>query len=426
MHFPAHRFFTHIEPDALWQWITRQRWFGGKARTVTEWRVTHFLEADYGLLAALRVTYTDGAETYTLPLAWVPAASERATITHHELTLCDAAELPAFQAWLFRTLDRSPAFHRLFPTDELPPSRMLTTEQSNTSFIFGERMFVKWFRRLVQGPNPDEELTRFLTEHTTFRNVPPYCGALHWRGASLALAAQLTPNQGDAWPLALHCAKRHTTHFPAALLGQRTAELHNALATATGPDLSPEPLTHHDLDELRAEIARLHSTNRATLTTRLHTLNPATAALARRYLSAPLHTHPMPLPEGAIKTRTHGDYHLGQVLWTGTDFVIIDFEGEPTRTLPERRAKRSPLRDIAGMLRSFHYAAPTDPDWANAHCANFLQAWKTTAPTLTTGLPLLPHFIKEKALYELSYELNNRPDWAHIPLRALAPALHEQ
>ena len=129
-----------------------------------------------------------------------------------------------------------------------------------------------------------------------------------------------------------------------------------------------------------------------------------------------------------MKTRTHGDYHLGQVLWTGSDFVIIDFEGEPSRSLAERRAKRSPLRDVAGMLRSFHYAAhaaaadggATAEQWAADSQAAFLAAWREAAPSLAPGLSLLPLFAAEKALYELAYELNNRPDWIRIPLQALA------
>ncbi len=212
----------------------------------------------------------------------------------------------------------------------------------------------------------------------------------------------------------------------ASLLGRRTAELHNALAVGTTPDFSPEPFTDHDLAELRAEIARLDLANRTALTERLDSLPSSTAILATRYLSAPLDI-PQPIGwAGATKFRTHGDLHLGQILWTGSDFIFIDFEGEPSRTLTERRAKRSPFRDVAGMMRSFHYAAfsakldtPSADLWAKKSCAAFLDAWKAAAPALAAGLPLHELFIQEKALYELSYELNNRPDWVHIPLHSL-------
>ena len=421
MNLSAHRFFADVEPDALWQWMARQRWFGGKARTVLDYQVADLREADWGVLVALRVAYADGAETYALPLAWAATASDGATILRNGAeVLCEASELPAFQSWVFRNLERAPALARLFPSDEVPSCRMLHAEQSNTSFVFGEKIFVKWFRRLVDGPNPDEELTRFLSEQTSFRNVPAFCGAVRWNGASIALATELTPNQGDAWPLALDCARRSSTEFPARLLGTRTAELHNALATGTGSDFSPEPITAHDIAELCAEISRLDLANRALLSARVDSLPAETATLARRYLSTPLRCEQVAPHNGALKTRTHGDFHLGQVLWTGGDFVIIDFEGEPSRSLAERRAKRSPLRDVAGMLRSFHYAAHVANDsWAEAMCATFLDAWKAAVPALTAGLPLLPLFVQEKALYELSYELNNRPDWLHIPLRAL-------
>ena len=427
-HFPSHPFFEKVAPDAFWCWMARQRWFGGKARPLLEWNVSEIRETDFGTLAAIRVTYADGAETYVLPLAWASAPSEHATILQLDSqSLCDASESRAFQSWLFRSLERTPALDRVFAKDEIPPSQMLTSEQSNTSFIFGGKVFVKWYRRLTDGINPDEELTRFLSEQTDFPNAPKFLGALRWAKATIALATALTPNQGDAWQLA-HTSIARASEWGAlaSLLGRRTAELHHALAGGTTLDFSPEPLTSHDLAELRAEIARLDSANRTALTERLGSLPHATATLATRYLSAPLH---IPQPTGwagAAKFRTHGDLHLGQVLWTGSDFIFIDFEGEPSRSLAQRRAKRSPLRDVAGMLRSFHYAAfsakldASSADiWGEKSCSAFLDAWKATAPTLAAGLPLLDLLIQEKALYELSYELNNRPDWLHIPLRSL-------
>ncbi len=405
-----------VERPALWAWVERQRWFGGKARTVIGWGIVgHWDEAG---LVALEVTYADGKEVYALPLAWAAEAPEDAVICRaNGRVLCDATVLPEFRAWLFRALGRG---------EEVPQSRVLKAEQSNTSLIYGERLFVKLYRRLAVGINPDAELTRFLSEVAGFRNVPEFAGEVTWNGASFALATALTHNEGDAWPLALAAAREFYATGEigawlerAALLGRRTGEMHAALASAKEPDFLAEPFAEADLRELEIEIARLDAGNRATIASR------TASELEQRFLDTPAARISVALPAGAVKTRTHGDYHLGQVLWTGRDFVIIDFEGEPSRSLAERRAKRSPLRDVAGMLRSFHYAAhAAGPDagaekWAAASQDAFFAAWREAAPSLVAGAALLPLFIAEKALYELAYELNNRPDWVYIPLQAL-------
>lgn len=405
-----------VERPVLWAWVLRQRWFGGKARTLVGWAVVgHWDEAG---LVALEVTYADGKEVYALPLAWAAEAPEDAVIFRKDgRVLCDATVLPEFRAWLFRALGCG---------EDAPPSRVLKAEQSNTSLIYGERLFVKLYRRLAVGINPDAELTRFLSEVARFQNVPEFVGEVKWDGASLALATALTHNEGDAWPLALAAARGfyETGEMGpwlerAALLGRRTGEMHAALASAKEPDFVAEPFADSDLREVKIEIARLDASNRATIASR------AASELEQRFLSSPAKRISVELPAGAVKTRTHGDYHLGQVLWTGRDFVIIDFEGEPSRSLAERRAKRSPLRDVAGMLRSFHYAAHAAGSnigaekWATASQDAFFAAWREAAPSLVAGAGLLPLFIAEKALYELAYELNNRPAWGYIPLQAL-------
>ncbi len=434
--FSEHGFLRGVDAATLSSWIARQRWFGGKARTVKSWAVRDTMAAGGALLLALGVTYTDGEETYLVPLGWAPAAPEEAIVfTKGSEVLCDATVLPEFRDWLFRALVPGVALRRLFREGELPPSRVLKAEQSNTALIYGERLFVKLYRRLVAGANPDAELTQFLSEASGFRNVCGFGGTVTWGGSSVALATELTANKGDAWPLALAAAREFYATGKlgdwlgkAALLGRRTGEMHTALAAATGEDFVAEPFDDEDLRGLRAEIARLESTDRTTLAGRIASLSETAASLAQRYLASPAERFHIELPDGAVKTRIHGDYHLGQVLWTGADFVIIDFEGEPSRSLAERRAKRSPLRDVAGMLRSFHYAAhaaaasgdAAAEQWAADSQGAFLAAWQEAAPSLAPGLGLLPLFSAEKALYELAYELNNRPDWIRIPLQALA------
>ncbi len=363
-------------------------------------------------------------------------------------------------------------------------------EQSNNSVVFGERLILKVFRRLEEGVNPELEVGRFLTEKTNFTQVAPLAGSLEYRRedaepVSLAVLQGYVPNQGDAWQYTLNTLS-HFLHGPglldtepppmptnvvqasavelpevaartigayldsARLLGRRTAELHAALASdPDDPAFAPERITQQDqrsiyqsmsglsmrsTDLLRSQLTKLPQDAREEARKVLE-LEPRIATILRSFLSRRLTT---------TRIRVHGDYHLGQVLYTGHDFVIIDFEGEPTRTLYERRIKRLALRDVAGMLRSFDYAshmalrsdqldAAALPRlrswgdfWSTCVSAAFLKSYLSTAgkasfvPQTAEDLDLqLTTMLLEKALYELRYELNTRPDWVHIPLRGI-------
>jgi trehalose synthase-fused probable maltokinase len=370
----------------------------------------------------------------------------------------------------------------------------LAAEQSNTSFRFGDRAILKVFRRTAAGPNPDFEMGAFLTE-IGFRHVAPVLGGLEYRpGAGEPLAVALlqgwVSNRGDAWRHALgalagflerveaagagpppgppsHPLAAAAAPIPpqgralagafldqAALLGRRTAELHLALASRPDvPAFAPEPLGAEGRRALRDEVARLVSEGIALLRSRRLALPPAAGPLADRVLALADRLPScgdwlLERPVAARLVRIHGDYHLGQVLWTGQDFVIIDFEGEPARPLAARRAKRPALRDVAGMLRSFQYAGSqavadrTTPlsakgrgdllaRWARAWVgwasASFLRAWLDAAsgacfcPADPRELrDLLDLHLLEKAVYELVYEINNRPGWVGLPLEGLA------
>jgi maltose alpha-D-glucosyltransferase/alpha-amylase len=381
---------------------------------------------------------------------------------------------------------------------ELTP-HLLGAEQSNTSWIFGEACVGKLLRKLDEGASPDLEISRHLSEGSGFPHSPPLLGHLEvQRGreepATLALFHGFVPNEGDSWTFTLDELERFLEEVlarpeeqrepppsdardlltrawsgvaesaeeaigsyldMARLLGRRTGELHAALASdSDDPAFAPEPLTPfvrraffqslrnlavRNLDALREALARLDPELRAPAQSLLEREGEILARL-RASLDEPL---------GGRLIRCHGDYHLGQVLYTGRDFAIIDFEGEPARSLAERRRKRSPFADVAGMLRSFQYAAETvigrgddrgDPFrredfqrvrpwakmWAETVSAAFLGSYLGTA--LPTGIVpaepdqqrvLLELHLVEKALYELGYEVNNRPDWVAIPLRGL-------
>jgi len=341
---------------------------------------------------------------------------------------------------------------------------------TNTALQLGDRLFLKAYRRVQPGINPELEIGRFLTEVARFAHVVPLAGALEYLAAdgtpsTLVLLQGFVRNQGDGWSYTLNYLARfledRRTAAPAPAdthgaylalvrtLGQRTAELHCALAMPTeDPAFRAEPIRAADVAAWR-ERALAEADATFALLGRADELpeplrEPAVPFLRERErLRARIAA--LPLSPAGQKIRHHGDYHLGQVLLQRNDFVIVDFEGEPARPLAARREKGSPLRDVAGMLRSFAYARHTalqrcsteshedchrwEPlliDWERECRAAFVAAYDETAragalyPSFEQAQPLLRMFEIEKAFYELRYELRNRPDWAAIPLGNLS------
>jgi maltose alpha-D-glucosyltransferase/alpha-amylase len=367
---------------------------------------------------------------------------------------------------------------------------------SNSLVIFGNRLLLKLFRRLDAGINPELEIGHFLTEGAGFAHVPQMAGWMEYHGPkvktiTLAIAQQLVANQGDGWDHALQrlerfleraCVQRQRHPAPArngcphpgshqtngaasavaelirddlqdaGLLGRRTAELHLALAhNHEEPAFAAEPVTAVDLSTWAAEACEQARAALSLLQKNLEQLDDALLPPACRALNEGTHLLEQlgRLPAiriKAAKIRCHGDYHLGQVLLVDNDFVIVDFEGEPGRNIQQRRAKQSPLKDVAGMLRSFHYAAcaglqafsdrhPEDRHqaahwaglWQQYIAEEFLKTYRATARE-ASFLPgdseqfaaLLRFFLLDKAFYELAYELNNRPELVGIPLAGIA------
>jgi maltose alpha-D-glucosyltransferase/alpha-amylase len=354
------------------------------------------------------------------------------------------------------------------------------SEQSNTSVVFGDRLILKLFRRLEQGANPEIEVGEALTE-ARFEHTPAMGGWLALSGGrepvALAVVQQYVANEGDAWEFTLDAVSAFydraaaTTDAPAdamadlagsyvsfaRLLGTRTAEMHRALAGRAEPAFASEPFSALYQRSVFQNLRNQASGTLALLRGRLADLPHDARPAAEQAIAASddILSRVRELTQkriGAVRIRTHGDYHLGQVLWTGKDVVIIDFEGEPGRPLSERRHRRSALADVAGMLRSFHYAAygtllnprvggtvrpedvarlePWAKAWYSTVSAAFLDAYMEGA----AGAPFVPTEPQEwaallelamlqKVLYELAYELNNRPDWVSIPLRGLLEIL---
>ncbi len=428
--------------------------------------------------------------------------------------LADAMITPEFPRWLLSACARrqaletaggsvvfqpEPVFRRLRESGEPEAEpKPIRGEQSNSSVVFGEQLILKVFRRLEPGINPDQEIGHALTRKR-FEHTPPLAAAFeyhphHREPMSLGLVQGFVPNQGDAWAYTqgalgyffeqaltrpdavpeagppreslLETARRELDEDTAGLvgpylesarqLGRRTGQMHVVLASIENPDFAPEPFTSLYKRSLYQSMRNLTGRVFRSLTRLTSGFSEQEQGLVGDLMSRKNDVmerfrQVLSLKEPGRKLRIHGDYHLGQVLYTGVDFVIIDFEGEPARPLSERRKKYSPLRDVAGMLRSFHYAAYAGlnrqlatgmsygldredgvglaESWCRRVSAVFLQAYLDAAedggflPAPGELEPLLEIFLLEKAVYELGYELNNRPDWIAIPLRGLARLL---
>jgi len=515
--------------EILPNYIKICRWFGGKARTIQKIRTLENVQISGNTAVAnlllLEVNYAEGLpDVYLLPLSF--ASKDKAQKIIEEFPqgviarlrtsdgggiLYDSVYDEEFRRILLSLIARrkrtkgkrgelfaypGKRFRSLLTDKGLSlASEVLKTEQSNTSILYENTFYLKLFRRLDKGINPELEIGRFLTEKKSFPHSPPYAGAIEYRQPYsepivIGLLQGFVPNQGDAWRYTLDTVGRYFERVlskpqevqqvpegPASLLdidfqaippllqdliggvylemahllGKRTGELHLALSSAPEDlDFAPEPFSilyqravFQSMRSLARRVIQYLDRNLEKLpedirekAAEILSLEPEILRRIHEILQKKL---------SAVKIRVHGDYHLGQVLYTGNDFVIFDFEGEPERALSERRLKYSPLRDVAGMIRSFHYAVysallqhasirpediPMLEKWADLwyHYVSgiFLSSYLNTVK----GVALLPDekgeleillqaLILEKAVYELGYELNNRPNWVVIPIRGI-------
>ncbi|HET6725033.1 MAG TPA: maltose alpha-D-glucosyltransferase [Gammaproteobacteria bacterium] len=502
---PARR---QLENDILPEFLARQRWFSAKGERISSTAVVACTGlGDNALLSEVVVSLAGGGkQRYFLPLALASEESDGATHAQLPYTLArlrrgqrlwallDAAAADGFVRALAaairdrREMAMDPgrlvceSTERLMAIELAPDAevRRLSVDQSNSSIMIGGTTILKLYRKLTPGVHPEVEVGRFLTR-VGFDNTPPLLGAVEHIDADgtstvLAILQGFVENQGDGFRETVEHLERRLEEralvVPGdddneapplhdffidliATLGRRTAELHHALATETGdPAFDPEPVRAADTRAWRT-TARKQARQAFTMLRRIRTSLPAAGRTTIDELAARkaecMETIDA-LSEGsygAAKTRIHGDYHLGQVLIAQNDWVILDFEGEPAKTLAERRGKYSPLRDVAGMLRSFDYAAwtalgqldrdTTPPgeavvgfarDWRDAAAQAFLTAyheailgapsWPDDAAAARRWLDL---FTLEKACYEIVYEANNRPDWLPIPVRGVMAIL---
>jgi maltose alpha-D-glucosyltransferase/alpha-amylase len=477
--------FINALLNTLPDYLARQRWFTSKGKELTSCKIqdSHTVTQDSALMI-VRTDFADGGtEYFQLPLAQLANVKDQKQYLKDTPGMIllrvpggpfivDAVPLPAFRRALFglirtgadtndgincecgKLLSRAPQ-----TMDSIVPS----IDTSNTAIIYGDRYFFKLFRKLDPGLNPDLELVRFLSEMTSFANCPPYGGSLGIGAMTdpnylnLGMLSGKVDNRGDAWELFQELTARYfagdgtvdtETRDRARQLGVRTAEMHRALASGVGDLLSPTPMTADYRREITTAAKKLLTRQVSELRAKIGGLADDQREIAQRVLDqeATINARLSDLDTREMTVdliRIHADYHLGQVLVTAEDFMIIDFEGEPLLTIPERRRRRPALKDVAGMVRSFHYAAnaqlllnPTRyasrdraqlqtlaNDWYRTVSTAYLDAYYATSGE-ANYLPaasedrqaLLDLFLLEKAVYEVAYELNSRPGWLGVPL----------
>jgi maltose alpha-D-glucosyltransferase / alpha-amylase len=509
----ATRLRTQLESRIVPQYLAQQRWFAGKGAPIANVRLLDHAERQdplprwfAGIYGVESRGQTEGnVERYFVPLAiafedteearWrklQPAALARVRQQATVGVLADACADEGFARAIIDAIGAAAELPTRNGRVRFTPTALFAqlrgdaaaelavsptgAQSSNTTLRVGEGLFLKIYRKLQPGLNPELEIGRYLTEVAQFPNIVPVAGAAEYtdRDAlcyTVALLQAFVPNQGDGWSYTVDYLVRfledrrggvpllddaHGLYLSQVrTLAVRTAELHRALARPTDdPAFTPEPIETVDIAAWGAATRAAAQATLNLLAERLAQLPPPVAAAAqaliarRERLLQLIGGYTAIAPRG-LKIRHHGDYHLGQVLLRRNDFVIVDFEGEPGRTLDERRRKHSALTDVAGMLRSFAYARqaalercalqtgddcgrwePQLESWEQEARRTFISSYDEVASaadlygSLEQMRPLLGLFEMDKALYEVRYELGNRPEWTGIPLHSLLGFTH--
>ena len=499
-------FLLELKTTILPPYINSCRWFAGKARQQEAFDFANVLtlpiENSVAFLVIVSAKYQDGEiENYLLPLSFVASNNPNAgeilpkgiiSVAYFNQVrglLVDALYDERFQQALFKHLVNEEAvkqtagslgFERgkgLAGEDINAPisSRVLPVDSSNSALIFGDKYFMKLYRKLFVETNPEVDMVSFLTQHSNFAHIPAFAGSVIWKREGIAditlgMMQRMVQNQQDSWGLTgdyLNDFMKGVPHRQfainedvfesVALLGKRTGEMHLSLYAPNADEhFAPENLTDEYRQFLHKRFTNLLDRRYNLLIDNYLKLDVPSQKLAWIFMEAremieefleDLLTKPL----DSLRIRIHGDYHLGQVLATGNDYIIIDFEGEPESSISERKIKHSPLKDVAGMIRSYHYAVcaklfnseetkDTPPEKLQIVSDRWFKLIKDTyleAYFGTFGYPhplfknnneinfLLLIYLLEKAVYELGYEISYRPDWVKIPLKGIVDVVRE-
>ena len=495
-----------LEEHVFYDYMRKCRWFAGKARMIKFLKAQQLLdmpvENGVSYLIILHVGYTYGdEEKYAMPVSFLPDDHELLGRVNHKAFitriiadgksgwLIDAIYDFGFQRQLFENIwhnaktkqaDGALVYNKgkgLAAADENMGYLCVIPdlEQSNSSLIYGNKYFFKLYRKLFREINPEVEMLQFLTETGGFKNIPAFCGSVVFERPGIApvtmgLMMQKVASKSDSWVATGDDLNNFLFRFVSRdfsihdevfekveLLGKRTAEMHLALLSGKkNKDFKP---VHFDADYvgfLQKHLVNLLDKRLKLLKENYSRLDDNAKGLADEFINSEAVIRHFFSKIGSndlksLRIRIHGDYHLGQVLFTGTDYLIIDFEGEPESSITDRKIKHSPLKDVAGMIRSFHYAVCAklyfssetkgiDPlrlqkaadRWykliTDAYVESYLQTMgdiKHIFGGRTEMNFILQLHLLEKSVYELGYELNGRPDWIRIPLKGIQQVLFE-
>jgi maltose alpha-D-glucosyltransferase/alpha-amylase len=531
--------FTHegfkikLFEEILPGYLNRCRWFAGKSESIKQFDLDEFLVIETSIgpahICILEIINSKGnAETYLVPLSFVTESAKNTVEDPEKSYICDisfhgqsgclieSTSVEPFRRAIFESLNDSAkipqpngqlVFHkgRALKKDSdkntYRSSRILGAEQSNTTVVYNDEYFLKFYRRLFINPNPDYELSRFLSETAGFKNTPKYAGSLNWRKGklteiTLALGQKRVDNDGDVWEKMLEWVnvyfhnlekgvdlhqdvEKMELYEPVpiadvpsiikkmasekvleliALLGVRTAEMHIALASdKNNRAFWPEQYNEDFSVWVKNRLVNQFNYRFTLVENNFHRLTGKAIEYANEFLDRKNEIKERIVALDVLKLnsqriRIHGDFHLGQVLISADDFYILDFEGEPESTIRDRKVKQSPLKDVSGMLRSFHYAIyavifnegekftydqqdmfDLGEKYYRAIAAVYLNSYIQTAMenALDIGYRpeidyLLKYHLLEKAIYEIGYELNSRPSWAIIPLKGIMQILNNE
>ncbi len=499
-------FVSLFENEVIPKYINTCRWFAGKARQLKSIEIINNLSFEIAeniaYLLIIKVEYLEGdSENYFLPISFINSFDfssddihpkgiiSEATFANKIGQIVDAIYDKRFQQALFHSITKNNVLN--FKKNNLVfslgkgldtldinsqiTSRVLLVEQSNSSIIFGEKYFMKLYRKLFSESNPEVEMVAFLTEHSDFTHIPAFAGSIALQTnnepeITLGMMQRMVENQTDTWSVTGDSLNSFITSFvkkefsineelfeKVELLAQRTAEMHIGLFSNTdNKAFIVERFDNKYRKFLFDRIQLLLNNRYALIIDNYIRLEPEAQKLAWDFMEAKelidefieeINTRKL----DSLRTRVHGDYHLGQVLDTENDYIIIDFEGEPESSIIDRKIKHSPLKDVAGMLRSYHYAisakffndessknadknriARASDRWYGLIQKTFLEKYFSTFgnphPLFKNNNEinfLLLVYLLEKAVYELGYEVSYRPDWVKIPLKGIVDVIRE-
>jgi maltokinase len=484
----------HLESNVFPVYFNMCRWFAGKARVQNGFHIRNALPIGESQILIVEATYHDGPpEFYQLPLTQVSSdveIPEKGILEKTETTqLIDAIYDEGFRSELYKHIFSTHTLHAtlytlnfqkgrgLSDTDvpESIDSRVLPVDSSNSAMLFGGKYFMKLYRKLFDQTNPEVEMVSFLTQHSDFKNIPAYAGSITWQregqpDVTLGMMQQAIRANKDNWVLTGDFLNDFMYGVPnglfgikedvfdqVALLGKRTGEMHLGLyAPAAEAAFAPEAFDDFYRQFLLRRLTDLLDRRYTLLIDNYEKLDKPTQRLAWIFMEArelidDFANEMLSRPLESLRIRIHGDYHLGQILTENGDFILIDFEGEPEASIAERKIKHSPLKDVAGMIRSYHYAVSAklfestetkdissdklqtvSDRWyklmRDTYMDGYLEAFGWPHPLFKSQNEinfLLLFFLLEKAVYELGYEISYRPSWVKIPLRGIVEVIRE-